>query len=150
MNLNNISRVRMVHTLCTEGWSKLSLYPSSCPATREPIKKLQTFLKPIWQNVRWWYSIQHETLISLTSTYDHKLIFNIHYTMIWKGKNIKSLLINERSTRYTFSSCKAPRETFDLDLLLLSSKNTNLQIMQERGMIAREKVGGVRVPISPA
>ena len=52
--------------------------------------------------------------------------------MIWKGKNIKYLLINGGSTRYTFSSCKAPRETFDLDLLLLFFKNLILQDMQQR------------------
>ena len=40
-------------------------------------------------------------------TCDQKMRFNIHYTMIWKGNNIKYLLINEGSTRYTFYSFKA-------------------------------------------
>ena len=70
--------------------------------------------------------------------------------MIWKGKNNKSLLINGLSTRYTFSLCKTPCETFDLDLLLLFSKNINLQAMQQMEMTARETLGGMRVPISLA
>ena len=68
--------------------------------------------------------------------------------MIWKGKSIKSLLIR-RSTRYTFSSCKAPCETFDLDLPLLFSKSLSLQTLQQKEMNSREKLGGMKVPISP-
>ena len=53
--------------------------------------------------------------------------------MIWEGKNVKSLLINERSTIYNFSSFNAPHETFDLDLLLLFSKNLSIQDLQQKG-----------------